>query len=65
MATYETELGYAIRETLTGIEVKENDEFVCFLKGRTIAEYCHNGKFNSKQIEADIEMELSVDDLDN
>jgi hypothetical protein len=39
MGTYETELGYQVRETIDGLDVTENGEFVCELYGKTLNDY--------------------------
>lgn len=39
MGIYETELGYQVRETITGLEVTEDGEFVCKLYGKTLNDY--------------------------
>ena len=36
MGTYETELGYIVRETLGGLEVTEDDKVICTLDGKTL-----------------------------
>ena len=43
MGTYETELGYIVRETLTGLDVTEDGEFVCELYGKTLDNYRYDG----------------------
>jgi len=39
MTTYETELGYQVREIIDGLDVTENGEFVCELYGKTLNDY--------------------------
>lgn len=39
MGTYETELGYIVRETLGGLEVTEDDKVICTLDGKTLDYY--------------------------
>ena len=39
MDIYETELGYQVRETISGLDVTENGEFVCELYGKTLNDY--------------------------
>ncbi len=39
MGIYETELGYQVRETTSGLDVTENGEFVCELYGKTLNDY--------------------------
>lgn len=39
MGIYETELGYQVRETISGLDVTENGEFVCELYGKTLNDY--------------------------
>lgn len=39
MGIYETELGYQVRETTSGLDVTEDGEFVCELYGKTLNDY--------------------------
>ena len=39
MGVYETELGYQVRETIDGLDVTENGEFVCELYGKMLNDY--------------------------
>ena len=39
MGIYETELGYQVRETISGLDVTEDGEFVCELYGKTLNDY--------------------------
>ena len=39
MRTYKTSLGYVVLETINGLEVEENGEFVCELVVRRLADY--------------------------
>jgi hypothetical protein len=39
MGIYETELGYQVKETRSGLDVTENGEFVCELYGKTLNDY--------------------------
>ena len=39
MGSYETELGYIVLETIDGLYVTENDEFVCEIFGKTLDDY--------------------------
>ena len=39
MGIYETELGYQVRETTSGLDVTEDGEFVCELTGKTLNDY--------------------------
>ena len=73
MGIYETELGYMVTETIDGLDVTENDEFVCELKGKSLNDYRFGGdedddysEINDDLLEADIreEMEL-IDYIDN
>lgn len=39
MQTYTTELGYEVIETIDGLDVNENGEFVCELYGKSLNDY--------------------------
>jgi hypothetical protein len=39
MGVYETELGYQVKETIDGLDVTEDGEFVCELYGKTLNDY--------------------------
>ena len=39
MGIYETPLGYQVRETIDGLDVTENGEFVCELSGKRLNDY--------------------------
>lgn len=59
MGIYETELGYQVRETISGLDVTENGEFVCKLYGRTLNNYrtdrCDDlSDIDDDKLEADI-----------
>lgn len=63
MNTYETELGYIVRETLGGLEVSENDRVVCTLSGKTLDDYRFNERVDDDLLEADIKDEVEVEEF--
>ena len=63
MNTYETELGYIVRETLSGLEVSENDRVVCTLSGKTLDDYRFNKRVDDDLLEADIKDEVEVEEF--
>jgi hypothetical protein len=72
MGTYETELGYVVTETIDGLYVTENDEFVCELQGKSLNDYRFSSddddysEINDDLLESDIKEQIEVDDfLDN
>ena len=68
MSTYETESGYIVTETLSGLDVHENGEFVCELSGKTLENYRENDglwDIDEDKLEADIKEELDVEDFLN
>jgi hypothetical protein len=71
MSVYETELGYQVRETTSGLDVTENGEFVCELIGRTLNDYRTNNDdeysdIDDELLEADIKEQVDADEfLDN
>ena len=55
MSTYETPLGYQVMETLSGLDVTDNDEFVCELYGKTLNDYRdENDDVDDDKLEDDI-----------
>ena len=67
MSTYETELGYVVTETLSGLDVHENGEFVCELSGKTLENYRVEDSWDidEDKLEADIKEQLEVEDFLN
>jgi len=63
MGTYETELGYIVRETLTGLDVTEDGEFVCELYGKTLDNYRYDGDIDDDKLESDIKETIEVADF--
>ena len=54
MRTYETSLGYVVIETLNGLDVTENGEFVCELAGRSLADYSFDEDMSDDVIDEDM-----------
>ena len=54
MGVYETELGYIVRETLAGLDVTEDGEFVCELSGKCLDDYRYDGDIDDDKLETDI-----------
>jgi hypothetical protein len=71
MGVYETELGYIVTETIDGLDVTENDEFVCELQGVSLNDYRFSGddddysEINDDLLESDIKEQIAVDDFLN
>ena len=64
MSTYETELGYIVRETITGLDVTEDGEFVCELYGKTLDSYRdENDDIDDDKLESDITETVEVADF--
>lgn len=68
MNTYETELGYIVRETLGGLEVSEDDRVVCTIGGRTLNDYRVDSDDDLSDIdddllEADIKEQIEVEEF--
>ena len=63
MGIYETELGYIVRETLTGLDVTEDGEFVCELYGKTLDNYRYDGDIDDDKLESDIKETIEVADF--
>mgnify|MGYP006368380977 CR=1 FL=1 len=71
MGIYETELGYQVRETIGGLDVTENDEFVCELKGKSLNDYRvdeddEDSDIDDYKLEIDIKEEVElIEFIDN
>lgn len=73
MGIYETELGYMVTETIDGLDVTENGEFVCELNGKSLDDYRFGSDedddysdINDDLLEADIKEQIEVEEfLDN
>ena len=73
MGIYETELGYQVRETIDGLDVTENGNFVCEISGKTLNDYRYcvgedddYSEINDDLLEADIKEQVEVEAfLDN
>lgn len=64
MNTYETELGYIVRETLGGLEVSENDRVICELGGKSLDNYRVNEwDIDDDLLEADIKEQVEVEEF--
>ena len=68
MGVYETELGYVVTETIDGLDVTENNEFVCELKGKSLNDYRFGSdedddysEINDDLLEADIKEQVEVE----
>ena len=71
MGIYETELGYQVRETIDGLDITEDGEFVCELTGKTLNDYRtdkddEGSDIDEEKLNADIKEQVEVDDfIDN
>lgn len=71
MGKYETELGYVVTETIDGLYVTDDDEFVCELRGKSLNDYRFSGddddysEINDDLLESDIKEQIEVDDFLN
>jgi hypothetical protein len=63
MKEYTTELGYYVKETIDGLDVYEDGEFVCELTNKTLAHYTYNGKVDDDKLETDIKEEIDCQDF--
>ena len=65
MGTYVTEWGYIVKETLSGLEVTEDDKVICTLDGKTLENYRDEDEnIDDDALEADIrEVEEAEDFL--
>ena len=64
MNTYETELGYIVRETLGGLEVSENDRVICTLSGKSLDMYRVNEwDIDDDFLEADIKEQVEAEEF--
>jgi hypothetical protein len=64
MDSYQTELGYIVRETLGGLEVSEDDRVVCTLGGRSLDDYrVDDLDIDDDLLEADIKEQIEVEEF--
>ena len=68
MGIYETKLGYQVRETTSGLDVTENEEFVCELYGKTLNDYRvdrddEDSDIDDDKLEADIKETIETAEL--
>lgn len=55
MSTYQTQLGYIARETLSGLEVYEDGKVVCLIENTTLDSYRdENENIDDDKLEDDI-----------
>lgn len=58
-----TQLGYGVTETEKGLEVTENDKYLCTLSGKTFDNYTYNGEVNDDKLETDIKEEVEIEEF--
>ena len=68
MNTYESESGYIVRETLEGLEVKDDDKVVCVITNKTLNDYREDpnddlSDINDDMLETDINKLVEVADF--
>lgn len=68
MNTYESESGYIVRETLEGLEVKDDDKVVCVITNKTLNDYREDpnddlSDINDDMLETDINKLVEVEDF--
>ena len=63
MSVYETELGYIVTETIDGLDVKDDGEFVCELRGKCLDDYRYDGDIDDDKLETDIKETIEVEDF--
>jgi hypothetical protein len=67
MSIYETESGYEVHETLGGLEVYEDGEYVCEIGGKTLENYRDEDTedIDDDALEADIEENMEAEEFLN
>ncbi len=60
---YTTQLGYGVTETQQGLEVTEDDKYLCTLTGKTFSDYTYNDEVNDDKLETDIKEEVSIEEF--
>ena len=58
-----TQLGYGVTETEKGLEVTEDDKYLCTLSGKTFNDYTYNDEVDDDKLEADIKEEVSIEEF--
>ena len=62
MNTYESESGYIVRETLEGLEVKDDDKVVCVITNKTLNDYREDPNDDLSDIKDDM-LETDINKL--
>ena len=52
---YITESGYEVTETIGGLYVTENSEYVCEIQSKTISDFTYNDVVDDNKLESEIE----------
>ena len=66
MSTYQTPLGYIARETISGLEVYENDKVACLIENTTLDKYRdENEDIDDDLLEADIKNAIEIEEFVN
>ena len=63
MSVYETELGYIVTETIDGLDVTDDGEFVCELRGKCLDDYRYDCDIDDDKLETDIKETIEVEDF--
>ena len=53
--SYITESGYEVTETIGGLYVTENSEYVCEIPSKTISDFTYNDVVDDNKLESEIE----------
>lgn len=63
--SYITESGYEVMETIGGLYVTENSEYVCEIPSKTISDFTYNDKVDDNKLESEIESMKEVEEFIN
>ena len=53
MSIYQTPLGYQVRETIDGLDVTENGDFICELYGKSLDDFRYSTDDDYSEIDDD------------
>jgi glutathione synthase/RimK-type ligase-like ATP-grasp enzyme len=70
MNTYITMLGYEVRETISGLDVVDDGDFVCEINGKSLNDYREDpsdelSDINDDRLEADIKEIVEAEEFIN
>lgn len=63
MSIYQTPLGYVVTETIDGLDVTEDDKFVCELRGKSLADFRYDDDIDDDKLEDAIKEQVEIEEF--